>query len=169
MAADIPGLHKHRKIAFDFDGTLVDGRSSLLIQNYIQNNDDKTYFIVTFRTPVQAKTIPMELAAHGLSSEWFATVVPMAARLALEFDEDQRIRRNSGLPNIERVSEAALLPGERQVLNWKGFVAKKLGATVLVDDMPAYCAMGCRRFGIRLLDANHLTEVTESRHRIRHI
>jgi hypothetical protein len=156
-------LDKHQKIALDFDGTLVDSVSSPILADYIRQHPEKSYYIVTFRTPTQIVTIPTELTNIGLSFDLFAKVVPMPPRLAFDFDEDQKFRRHAHLPDMNTVSEDALLPGEYKMVHWKGFIARKLGATILVDDMPELVLYGCQQFGIKFVDAKnlHATALTE--------
>lgn len=153
-------LARHRKIALDFDGTVVEGASSAAIADYVTQHPDKLFYIVTFRTPDQAATISHELARAGLSTDLFSQIVPMPRRLAFDFEEDQQFRRAAAMPSIDRVPEDALLPGEHKLLNWKGFIARKLGATVLVDDMPEMSAYGCRKFGVELVDAKDIHAMT---------
>jgi hypothetical protein len=161
-------LAKHRKIALDFDGTLVDGVSSPAITAYVNQHPDKSFYIVTFRTPKQSQTIPSELANVGLSTQQFSKIIPMPERLMFDFDEDQRFRRNSSLPSMDHVSEDALLPGEYKLVHWKGFIARKLGATVLVDDIPELVTRGCKQFGIEFVDARQIhVSMPESRRLLR--
>jgi hypothetical protein len=161
-------LANHQKIALDFDGTLIDGVSSLAIAAYVNQHPDKSFYIVTFRTPKQSQTIPTELANVGLSVQQFSKIIPMSERLVFDFDEDQRFRRNSSLPSMDHVSKDALLPGEYKLVHWKGFIARKLGATVLVDDMPELVTHGCKQFGVEFVDAKQIhTSMPESRRRLR--
>lgn len=162
-------LSGHQRIALDFDGTLVDGVASATLAAYVKQHSQKSFSIVTFRTPTQIDTIPTELTQVGLSIDMFLKVVPMPKRLAFDFDEDQKFRRHARLPNMDQVSEDALLPGEYKFVHWKGFIARKLGATVLVDDFPELVTPGCKQFGIAFIDAKDIhpglneTKLTEGK------
>jgi hypothetical protein len=155
-------LANHRKIALDLDGTLIDGASSPALATFVKANPTKSFSIVTFRTPQQSSTIPAELQSNGLSADMFGNIISMPQRLVFDFDEDQQFRRNAALPSIEHVTPDALLPGEFKFMNWKGFIANKLGATVLVDDMPTLVALGCTKFHVALIDATKLGPVIET-------
>lgn len=146
-------LASHRTIAFDLDGTLIDGAASAKLASYIKEHPEKTFYVVTFRTPDQINTVSSELQNQGLDMNMFEKVVPMPARMVMEFDEDQRTRRNAGMPPMDKAPPDSLFPGELKLVNWKGFVTRRLGATVLVDDMPYLSAPGAKRFGVELIDA----------------
>lgn len=145
-----------KHIAFDFDGTLVGDRVSDLLSEFIRDHPDKTYSIITFRTPEQAESIPHELDAVGLTVQQFDRIVPMPLKLAIDWSHDETIRRNAGMPPVTEVAEGALLPGEYKLVHWKGFVAHKLRAEALVDDMPTLAAPGCRKYHVKLIDAKKL-------------
>jgi FMN phosphatase YigB (HAD superfamily) len=155
-------LANHRKIAFDLDGTLIDGAASPALATFIKSHPTKSFSIVTFRTPQQSSTIPAELQNHGLSADLFRNIISMPQRLVFDFDEDQQFRRNAAMPSFDHVTPDALLPGEYKFMNWKGFIANKLGATVLVDDMPNLVALGCKKFHVTLVDATKLGKVIEA-------
>jgi hypothetical protein len=59
-------LSGHQRIALDFDGTLVDGVASVMLAAYVKQHSQKSFSIVTFRTPTQIDTIPTELTQVGL-------------------------------------------------------------------------------------------------------
>jgi hypothetical protein len=143
-------LKRHRKIAFDLDGTLVDGVASREIAEFIRDNPEKTYYIVTFRIPEQCLHLNEELAQVGLKRADFQDVVPMSKRFVIEFEDDQAQRRFANLPPPKTVDH--MLPGERRYVHWKGFVCSRLGATALIDDMPEMSAPGCKQHNIALED-----------------
>lgn len=143
-------LKRHRKIAFDLDGTLIDGVASREIAEFIRDHPDKTYYIVTFRIPEQCLHLNDELTQVGLKRSDFREVVPMAKRFVMEFENDRAQRRFAHLPPPKTVDH--MLPGERRYVHWKGFVCSKLGATVLIDDMPELSAPGCKQHNIALED-----------------
>jgi hypothetical protein len=155
-------LGKHRKLALDLDGTLIDGAASATLTNYVKNHPDKTFSIVTFRAPQQSVTIPEELLDNGLSVAMFQRIISMPQRLVMDFEEDQQMRRNASLPRLETIGQDELLPGEFKFMHWKGYITNKLGATALVDDMPFFVALGCKKFGVALIDVATIP-LTESR------
>jgi hypothetical protein len=156
-------LAGYKKIAFDLDGTLIDGVASAAIATFIKRHATKSYFIITFRTPSQAVSIPSELISAGLSVDLFKQIIPISERLMFDFNEEQQQRRNAGLtPLITDMPHEALFPGEYKLMHWKGFVARKLGATVLVDDLPFLVTLGCKKFGIDFIDPKNLSPVMES-------
>jgi hypothetical protein len=42
-------------------------------------------------------------------------------------------------------------------MTWKGMIAEKVGATILLDDMTSLVELGCERHGIALLHPDDLT------------
>jgi hypothetical protein len=154
-------LNRHKKIALDLDGTLIDGAASGVLANYVREHPGKAFYIVTFRTPDQSHDVAAELNDVGLSAEHFDKIISMPPRLARDFDHDQQLRRNAALPRLDQVGPEHLLPGEVAFMQWKGFVAKKLGATVLVDDMPYLAKLGCEKFGVSLVDAATIAPLVE--------
>lgn len=155
-------LERHSTIALDFDDTLVNGPASEFLARFIQDNPDKTYVIITHRTPRECATIPQELREFTLLTvQQFARVIPTPERLKMEFDEDQRLRFQKRFPRLSPTTpEDDLLPGEFKFLHWKGFAASKAGATVLVDDLPYLSALGCRRHHVELIDSRKLGTAT---------
>lgn len=149
-------LERHDRIALDLDGTLIDGQTSPLIQDFVRSNPEKKFWIVTFRTPAQVHTVASELANVGLPIGDFQRVIPMPERYVMEFEEDQRQRRFARLPGLDTPGVTPF-PGEFRYLHWKGYVCKRIGATVLVDDLPRLSQMGCQQFGIELVDARNMT------------
>lgn len=151
-------LQPFNKIAFDFDDTLVGSKNSKLLWDFINDNPEKTYFIITHRTAEQARTIPQELSRDTtIRFEQFSDLYTLPNRLAIEFEHDSRIRRLSKLPPLETVPEDALMPGEYKYLNWKGFAAMKAGASVLIDDLPALSRLGCRKHHVILINTRSLS------------
>ena len=150
-------LTRHRKIAMDLDGTLIDGVAAVALGDFVREcHEHKSFFIVTFRTAEQMQTVQQELAAYDLSPDFFARIIPMPTRYVLEFDEDQRFRRTARMPRLDQVAPDAQLPGEFKFTHWKGFIVHKLGATVLVDDMPYLVLPGCEKFHITFIDAKSM-------------
>src|SRR5689334_9567958 len=105
-------LANHRKIAFDLDGTLIGGTVSATISSYIKEHPEKTYYVVTFRSPDQINTVPAELQNYDLDMDMFEKMVPMPARLMLDFYEDQHMRQNAGMPPLDKAPKDHVFPGE---------------------------------------------------------
>lgn len=144
-------LASYKTIAFDLDGTLVDGVASTAIANYIRENGHQSFVIVTFRTLRQTSTLDQELHAYGLSQDMFKSVATCPVKLDLEFHEAQAFRRSARLPDMRSAKE--LLPAEQKYLEWKGRACSLLGAGLLVDDLPGLVLPGCRKYGIDFMDA----------------
>lgn len=144
---------------------MIDGPSSAELQAFVREHPEKKFWIISFRTPRQLETVDAELRRSGLKRACFQRIIPMPERLLLAFDEDQLRRRVARLPGIES-KDAVLFPGEYRVVHWKGYVCHKIGATVLVDDMPEYVLPGCRDYRIEFINAltmRHEAHLAETR------
>ena len=148
-------LDSHNKIAFDFDDTLVYSDCAKFLHNYILDHPEKKYYIITHRSPSEARSIPNELEKNSpLTKDHFERIIVCPERIKLEFSIDQQMRRSSGLPPIDNQTDIdTMFPGEQKFVNWKGFVAKKLGVSVLVDDLPHLSKQGAERNGVKFIDA----------------
>jgi hypothetical protein len=147
----------YRGIAFDLDGTLID-RVNDSVRDYVLSNPDQKFNIVTFRTRAEGRDIARELQHAGLDVERFTEIVFAPDRLVREFREDQQMRRSAGLPMLSR-STANLLEGEHKYVHWKGFVARKLGCQLLVDDMAYLTRPGCEKYNVEFIDAHDFPKV----------
>lgn len=146
-------LDQHSHIAFDFDDTLLYGVASSVIHEYIQNNPQKKYSIITHRTPTQATSIPIELKQLSpITIDCFDHVYPCPERTVREFSIDQVDRRRAKLPPATSSTPLdELSVGERKYLFWKGYVCARIGATIFIDDLPSLCEYGCDKYGVDLL------------------
>lgn len=153
-------IRNFRAIAFDLDGTLID-RVNDSIRDYVLSSSDQKFNIVTFRPRSEGRQIAAELSYAGLDIERFADVVFCPDRLVREFQEDQKMRRAAGLPILGRNTQN-LLEGEFKYVNWKGFVARKLGCQLLVDDMPYLTQPGCVKYNVEFLDARDFPSFSPS-------
>jgi phosphoglycolate phosphatase-like HAD superfamily hydrolase len=134
-----PLLDPHEIIAWDIDGTLVNGPNSHFFREYIRAHPQKQHHIVTFRTPRPwAEDVFRELAPFGITREMIAGVHNVADELYHAYAQ----RRTFEQP--EKVAA---------YLNYKGAKAKELGATVLVDDMADQVIQGCEAHSIVFVDA----------------
>lgn len=141
-----PLLDPHEIIAWDFDGTLVDGANSEFFRAYILAHPEKQHHIVTFRTGRSRRfhgklwkdDAIHELLDHGVALDTITAAHGIPENL---FDTLPR----GGL----------ILPGScEESLYWKAAKAKEIGATVLVDDLVEWTEVGCRHHGIAFVDAN---------------
>lgn len=124
-----PELDKHEIIAWDFDGTLVNGINSQEYREYIIAHPEKKHFIVTFRNSIMALTIPYELSEVGFNFKHITGVMTN--------------------PTGESVADET-------VATYKARAAEFVGATILVDDMPEAASAGCSERNIVFMDANNL-------------
>jgi hypothetical protein len=127
-----PLLDSHHKIAWDMDETLVNGPNSEFFRQYIAAHPEKEHYIVTFRTgDAWIADIPFELADEGLNPDLIKAVSSVPMKIWIE-------------RHLSRVHMAVCN-------DWKGFEAKRLGCTVLVDDMEASVLPGCEKHGITFI------------------
>jgi len=143
----IDQLAKHDAIGWDVDGTLVDGRNAVYFRQFIFDNPKKRHCLVTFRTHDLLARLESDLARHGIRDiAVFEKVLSVPANIWMEWAILQQQRKGNKTGKL-------LLP-ETAYMEWKGFVCRQEGLTVLVDDDILNTERGCKRYGIALLDAN---------------
>jgi hypothetical protein len=131
-------LDPHQNIAFDLDGTLVNGPNSQYFCDYILANPDKNYHLVTFRDQTWAERIYAELASTGLKKINFSTLNSIPQDIYMSY---------ASKGNIGGVDLGM------KFVYWKGWISKHLGATVLVDDMEDLVLPGCKKYGVAFINA----------------
>jgi hypothetical protein len=125
-----PILDKHDIIAWDMDGTLIDGVNSKQFIAYINQHFRKKHYVITFRDAVWGATVELELEEAGLRPGRIEKVICNPTG-----------RSTAGF----------------EVRDFKGQAAKGVGATILVDDMPNSVEAGCIKAGVEYLDARLLS------------
>jgi len=132
-------LEVHRSIAWDLDGTLINGVNSRLFIDYINAHPHKEHHVITFRTPDSDKEFWLdELASLGVERSLIRSVQCVPNELYIAY------ATRGGFGGKAMYNEFFL---------FKGRAAKEIGATVLVDDMPSLVLPGCKAYGIAFIDA----------------
>lgn len=126
-----PLLDHHTNIAWDIDGTLINGPNSSMFRQYIINHPEKTHYLVTFRDFDWAQQAYQELAPHGISREMIAGIMDCPHKL------------QDGSPN-----------SLAYYMEWKGKVSAEIGCTVLVDDMDYMVMSGCLAHGVTFVHSH---------------
>lgn len=151
-------LGSHDIIAWDFDGTLVDGPLSHMWRTYLLENPQQQHHIVTFRTgPSRA----------GLPGTWAEDCYHELAELGVRRSKihavhsiPQEIFTHYGVARLYCETSQALVPEVQQnaekLMEWKGKCAASFGATILVDDMEEMVRLGCDRYGVAFLHSQRL-------------
>ncbi|WP_408903200.1 hypothetical protein [Methylobacterium radiotolerans] len=130
-----PFLDDHAAIAWDLDGTLIDGPKQAFLGAYVRGRRDKRHHLATFRRPSQRPAVVAALASVGLDANLFD---------ALHFCPEQlRDAFDSG-------GETSLV---REFRRWKGSIAAAHGCTVLVDDDADLVGEGCRLHAVVHVDS----------------
>ncbi len=153
-----PILDEHAVIAWDMDGTLVDGPNSEFFLDYIRATPHKRHHVVTFRNKAMAKDVWGELQSHGLDAKALIRSVENCPepihdcyminhRLA---GSNERHRYYRSEPPLTRDEFNAYVD---QFVLWKGLRATQIGATILVDDMPQWVLPGCYEHEVTFLHA----------------
>lgn len=120
-------------IAWDFDGTLIDHPRSADFWRLIQANPYRqTHYIVTHRSHGHECLIFDDLAARG------AGIDPLH------------------FAGIINVPDELFETNDPALLTFKGEQCSRIGAQVLVDDMPRLSAPGCAQHGVRLVHPDDL-------------
>jgi hypothetical protein len=153
-------LALHSTLALDMDRTLVDGKNSQHLRNFVHlNHRLKSFFIITFRGH-DSSDVLRELRAQGLDPNAIKDVVycPLdysvvelkLASKRMTFIEIREEARKCGirLDDIERLYQ--------EYVEWKGKMAAHLGCTVLVDDMPEMVLPGCHKHGVQFINVDDL-------------
>lgn len=130
-----PLLDGHGSIAWDLDGTLVDGPKQVFLGAYLVGRRDKGHHLVTFRRSTQREAVESCLAVAGLGLHLFQGVHFCPDPLRDAYDGDG----GSGLLNDFK--------------RWKGRAAAEAGCSVLVDDDAELVGDGCRFHGIVHVDS----------------
>lgn len=132
-------LDEHRHLAWDMDSTLVDGPNSDFFRSYIDQHREKQHHIITFRFQSWADLIPSELSAAGLDPDLISGIHACPPHL---YD-----LHNEGLLTPTDATREA----SHAFLRWKGRVARRLGCTVLIDDLENWVIDGCKEEGVDFL------------------
>jgi hypothetical protein len=130
-----PLLDDHAAIAWDLDGTLVDGPRQVFLGAYLRGRRDKRHHLATFRRSSRLGEVAAALAGVGLGMDLFAGVHFCPDRLRDAFDVG---------------GDPALV---REFRRWKGRVAAEHGCTVLVDDDADLVGDGCRLHAVVHVDS----------------
>jgi len=150
-----PILKKHSVIAWDMDQTLVNGPNSEYFQDYIRRHPEKSHHIVTFRNKNWADTIFGELENIGFDAYKHISAVHSCP----EDIHDSYMAKNSGGMVMHRFMLSRSMSLEQFNKNvsafpiWKGFQCKKIGATIIIDDMPTFVVPGCAKYDIEFINA----------------
>ena len=151
-------LDRHQKIAWDMDGTLVDGPNARFFRDYIAAHPEKDHHVVTFRNRSWANDIWEELEswgfdahAHIKSIENCPEEIHDCYMINWRMDGAENRRRHREGPHFTRAEFDDLV---RQFPLWKGLRAKEIGCTLLVDDMPSWVVAGCEEHGVEFFHAH---------------
>lgn len=146
-------LARHRAIGWDFDETLIDHPNSPNLHQFIKDNPHLRHVIVTFRTHGWQNRVFAELreyrGAPGKSA--FGGVFNIPDDLWTKFEHITDRRRCD--PHFARSAHTEL---EQEVIEWKAKMCKKLGLTVMVDDMTDRVMPGCLKHGIEYIHPDEL-------------
>jgi hypothetical protein len=132
-------LDQHSHLGWDMDSTLVGGPNSEFFRRYIAEHRNKRHHIITFRFQSWADLIPAELSAAGLDPVTISGIHACPPHL---YD-----LHNEGLLMPSDVTREA----SYAFLRWKGRVARRLGCTLLVDDLEDWVIHGCKEEGVGFL------------------
>jgi hypothetical protein len=138
-------LSDHRSVAWDVDGTLYDHPNSEMFAEFIRQNPyDQIFHIITFRSHGFQNNTTRDLKSLGLRRSHFKTITNVEDFIYAEYHHGMRMGNNPKA--VDRY------------MTWKGMIAEKVGATVLLDDMTAMVEMGCERHGIALIHPDDLED-----------
>lgn len=146
-------LDNHKNIAVDIDETLINGGlASLKIQKYIlENNFEKNFFLITFRTGTYVDTVWQDIAYENdeIIPAMFKGLYSIPGDIRDAYAKFNWYKRMNFIhdPEIEaRMEELEELANQYTL--WKGFQAKKLNCTILIDDLREMVINGCNKYGV---------------------
>jgi hypothetical protein len=151
-------LDQHEVIAWDMDGTLVDGPNAAKFLSYLALTPNKRHHVITFRNRLWANQVWAELRASGLDSATFIRSVescpePIHDCFMIEHRMDGRDVRQRYMA-MAKITDAEFFDNADKFVEWKGERAKAMGCTLLVDDMPAWVKPGCEKHGVDFLHSH---------------
>lgn len=151
-------LDKHDIIAWDMDGTLIDGRNSNSFRQYIVNNPDKKHYIITFRDPNWASRIFNELEACGMDDP--SVYIDGIYSCPVDWHYYNDVNHNPRMARVKtqyletnKITQETLDMYSRLFRQFKGSMAAELGCTVMVDDIDQWVEQGCIDNGVCFLHA----------------
>jgi hypothetical protein len=123
---DINILKKYNIIGLDFDETLINNPNSEKIINFVKQNPNKTYYIVTFRSHGYQNYIPQIL--------W--------NEYRLKFPKDKILNIPNEIFNLESIGAELVDYGyenfgeylRQEYRKWKGDTCLKYNIEILIDD-----------------------------------
>jgi hypothetical protein len=143
-----PLLDPHQVIAWDMDGTLVDGPNAEFFRAYILAHPEKEHHIVTFRTGPAQRFEDVEFWHEECVFELLHHGVPHGTIKQIHAMPDHLYHAWAQRRSFIQEAEVA------KFLDWKGATAAAIGATVMVDDMPGMVKKGCEKSGVTFIDAH---------------
>lgn len=148
-------LRDYKRIAFDFDETLIDHDLSERFWKYISDNPlGQEFHIVTFRSGGMENRVWDDLRYRGskLTEEHFKGFHHCPHELWREFHYGgDEIMTPGGI----------FLPSnnpDHPYLCWKGAICADHGLEVLIDDMPSMVLAGCKKYRIDYIHPDDLFE-----------
>lgn len=144
---------KHDKIAWDMDGTLINGPNAAFFQAYIALTPYKEHHVVTFRGGAWRDNVIPELVASGFrSAAQFITAVHGCP--AETYDGFMLLNDPKQKEVITEEARPGLLVHAGDFLAFKGAKAAELGCTLLVDDLEGWVGKGCEVHGVEFFHAH---------------
>jgi hypothetical protein len=133
-----PVLDLHNAIAWDLDGTILDGTNAPFFRAYIMAHPEKRHHVVTFRDPAGALIGALALGRLGVGPDLITTVNGCPPEVYEAWGSRRVLYMQDGV---------------NRYLEWKGEKAAEHGCTVLVDDMPSQVIRGCNKFGVSFVNS----------------
>jgi len=132
-------LANYSHIAWDFDGVLVDDKTSREFHEFIKTNPfDQVHSIVTFRSHQLVGQMSGDLSDYGIITlDVFKNIIRLPNAMYVQYEP--LLRKQDLSPEIN------------PYLEWKGRQCSLIGADVLIDDMGAMVTMGCNKYNIDYL------------------
>jgi len=142
-------LKTHASIGWDVDGTLVNPynpAAAKRLHQFIFDHPEKRHCLVTFRTHDLLHALEGDLAGAGLRDmSIFDKIYSVPPDMWMQWAVVQQQRRLGQ-------TRGKLLLAETAYMEWKGFICRSEGLTVLVDDDTKNTQRGCERFNVVLID-----------------
>jgi len=166
IVESISTLDSHNIIALDFDETLVYHPKSERLWSYIESNPTKKFYIVTMRHTAIFNEVWSDLddATYGsLSSDNFVEAISASSSDDIaDYALYSKIKKMNNPRKQERILSNNGITMEEvdirldEITSSKALICKRIGATILVDDMKDMVINGCDKYSIMYMHPNEL-------------
>jgi len=147
-------LDKYNIIGIDFDNTLIGNAASDIIANYVIQNPNKKYYIVTFRSHgLESSSEISKNCITYLRKDMRRYFIDILA-IPYVYVEHKYYADHRKNISIEDYNEYTY-----NYVHWKGKICSEYNIEVLIDDDIKNVILGCNKYNINLIDTNDINSL----------